>query len=95
MRRLAPHFFTVLAVLSLLLCAMLCALSVEKRYPVPVGCLLVLSTAGPTAWAWALMIVTDSFDRPGGMWFNPGYLARLDQRESIPAAGPPEPGWHQ
>ena len=39
-----------------------------------------------------LMIVTDSFDRPGGMWFNPGYLARLDQRESIPAAGPPEPG---
>jgi hypothetical protein len=22
--------------------------------------------------AWALMIVTDSFDQPGGMWFNPG-----------------------
>jgi anaerobic selenocysteine-containing dehydrogenase len=30
--------------------------------------------------AWALMIVTDSFDQPGGMWFNPGYYYRLDRR---------------
>ncbi|MCU1345112.1 MAG: molybdopterin oxidoreductase, partial [Acidimicrobiia bacterium] len=34
-----------------------------------------------TEWmAWALMIITDSFDQPGGMWFNPGYYYRLDQR---------------
>ncbi|MFI5052849.1 MAG: molybdopterin-dependent oxidoreductase [Acidimicrobiia bacterium] len=34
-----------------------------------------------TEWmAWALMIVTDSFDQPGGMWFNPGYYYRLDRR---------------
>jgi anaerobic selenocysteine-containing dehydrogenase len=37
-----------------------------------------------TEWmAWALMIVTDSFDRPGGMWFNPGYHLRLDQRRPL------------
>jgi len=52
MRRLARNVLTILAVLSLLLCTTLCALSVEVRYPVPVGCLLVLPTAWPTAWAW-------------------------------------------
>lgn len=37
-----------------------------------------------TEWmAWALMIVTDSFDAPGGMWFNPGYHIRLDQRRPL------------
>src|SRR5205814_140843 len=52
MPRLARHAFTILSVLSLLLCAMLCALSMEKRYPVPVGCLLLLPTAWPTTLAW-------------------------------------------
>jgi anaerobic selenocysteine-containing dehydrogenase len=33
--------------------------------------------------AWALLIVTDSFDQPGGMWFNPGYQLRLDRRGRI------------
>jgi anaerobic selenocysteine-containing dehydrogenase len=42
----------------------------------------------------ALLAVTDSLDRPGGMWFNPGYFARLDERATMPAApaagaGPP------
>ncbi len=41
---------------------------------------------------WALHVATDSYDRPGGMWFNPGYLSRLDQREWTPADGVPEPG---
>ncbi len=37
-----------------------------------------------TEWmAWALMVVTDSFDRPGGMWFNPGYHVRLDRRRRL------------
>lgn len=35
--------------------------------------------------AWSLMILTDSFDRPGGMWFNPGYFTRLDERPTLPA----------
>ncbi len=43
---------------------------------------------------WALHIVTDSYDTPGGMWFNPGLLLQLDQRElptgdGSPGEGPP------
>jgi anaerobic selenocysteine-containing dehydrogenase len=35
--------------------------------------------ANLTQWlAWALMIVTDSMNRPGGVWFHPGFVARLD-----------------
>jgi hypothetical protein len=52
MRRPSRHVLTIVAVLSLLLGATLCALGVEVRYPVPVGCLLVLPAAWPTAWAW-------------------------------------------
>src|SRR3982751_6788450 len=52
MRRLARHVLTILAALSLLLCAMLCALSVEVRYPLLVGCLLVLPAAWPSALGW-------------------------------------------
>ena len=43
---------------------------------------------------WTLLAVTDSFDVPGGMWFNPGLLSRLDERDlptgdGRPGAGPP------
>ena len=41
---------------------------------------------------WALHVVTDSYDRPGGMWFNPGYLSQLDQRDWPASDGVPEPG---
>lgn len=41
---------------------------------------------------WALHVVTDSYDRPGGMWFNPGYLSQLDQRDWVASDGVPEPG---
>ena len=41
---------------------------------------------------WALHVVTDSYDTPGGMWFNPGYLLRLDQRDLPVSDGTPEPG---
>jgi anaerobic selenocysteine-containing dehydrogenase len=46
-------------------------------------------------FAAALIVVTGSFDQPGGMWCNPGLLARLDEtgidaRKSKPAQpGPP------
>ena len=42
--------------------------------------------------ALALLAVTDSLDRPGGMWFNPGYIARLDEREIMPATPGPRSG---
>ena len=41
---------------------------------------------------WALHIVTDSYDAPGGMWFNPGYLSQLDQRSLTISDGVPGPG---
>jgi anaerobic selenocysteine-containing dehydrogenase len=46
-----------------------------------------------TEWLfWALHIVTGSMDRPGGVWFNPGFLLQLDRRRtrgrSILGAGP-------
>jgi anaerobic selenocysteine-containing dehydrogenase len=41
---------------------------------------------------WALNIVTHSYDQPGAMWFNPGYLRRLDQRSWSPGTGEPGPG---
>jgi len=37
---------------------------------------------------WALLIATDSLDRPGGMWFNPGVLTRFE--ETGVASAPPE-----
>jgi anaerobic selenocysteine-containing dehydrogenase len=49
-------------------------------------------TANLGEWmAWALMVVTDSFDRPGGMWFNPGVFARFDRFDTLPSSGPTEP----
>jgi anaerobic selenocysteine-containing dehydrogenase len=41
---------------------------------------------------WALLILTGSFDQRGGMWFNPGYFARLDERDALPANPPSAPG---
>jgi anaerobic selenocysteine-containing dehydrogenase len=41
---------------------------------------------------WALHVVTASYDRPGGMWFNPGYLMQLDTRTWTASDGTPEPG---
>jgi anaerobic selenocysteine-containing dehydrogenase len=52
-------------------------------------------TANIAEWLlWVLHVVTDSYDAPGGMWFNPGYLMQLDTRDmspsdGIPGAGPP------
>jgi anaerobic selenocysteine-containing dehydrogenase len=56
------------------------------------GCSMA-PTANLTEWfLWGLHVVTASYDRPGGMWFNPGYLMQLDTREWTPADGVPEPG---
>ena len=51
------------------------------------------ATANVAEWLlWALHIVTDSYDKPGGMWFNPGYLMQLDSRDWQPSDGRAEPG---
>jgi anaerobic selenocysteine-containing dehydrogenase len=35
--------------------------------------------ANLTQWlAWVLMILTDSMNRPGGTWFHPGFVNRMD-----------------
>ncbi|MCW2623084.1 MAG: putative dehydrogenase [Frankiales bacterium] len=45
--------------------------------------------ANVTEWLrLALLVVTGSLDRPGGMWCNPGFLSRLDTKR-IPVS-PPE-----
>jgi anaerobic selenocysteine-containing dehydrogenase len=42
-----------------------------------------------TMWlVWALLVITGSMNRPGGMWFHPGFNRKLDEAE-IPVA-PPE-----
>jgi anaerobic selenocysteine-containing dehydrogenase len=64
------------------------------RLAVLTGTGVTMSRGGNVAeWlVWALLTLTDSFDRSGGMWFNPGYLARLEERDSLPGVGPSRPG---
>ena len=46
------------------------------------------ATANIAEWMlWALHVLTDSYDAPGGMWFNPGYLMQLDTRAMAPSDG--------
>lgn len=50
-------------------------------------------SANVTEWlVWALQVVTDSWERPGGMWFNPGFLRQLDTRSLGRSPCPPAPG---
>ncbi|WP_033292439.1 molybdopterin-containing oxidoreductase family protein [Amycolatopsis jejuensis] len=41
---------------------------------------------------WALNVITGSCDRPGGMFFNPGIVQRLDHRVLPKLDGTPGPG---
>ena len=52
------------------------------------------ANANVVEWlATALPLVTGSIDRPGGMWFNPGVLARLDESGVDPQRNKPaQPG---
>lgn len=50
-------------------------------------------TANVSEWLlWALLLVTGSFDRPGGMWFHPGFLSQLDRRRLRRYDGSAQPG---
>ncbi len=47
-------------------------------------------SANVTQWfAWALMIITDSMNRPGGAWFHPGFAYQLESFPQLPMS-PPE-----
>lgn len=51
------------------------------------------AAANVTEWLmWALHIITRSYEQPGGMWFQPGLLHRLHERELEPSDGEPGPG---
>jgi len=73
---------------------LLAAVRHAGRLAVLTGTGVTMSRGGNVAeWlVWTLLTLTDSFDRPGGMWFNPGYLARLDERDALPGVGPTRPG---
>ncbi len=44
------------------------------------------AAANVTEWlTWALHVVKGSYDRPGGMWFNPGFIGCHDRRTVRPA----------
>ena len=46
-------------------------------------------SANVTQWlAWALMILTDSMNRPGGAWFHPGFTYQLEAFPQLPLSGP-------
>ena len=56
------------------------------------GCTMA-AEANVTEWlAWAVQIVTGSFEQPGGAWFNPGAFARSDRLEHTPLDGTALPG---
>ena len=51
------------------------------------------AAANVTEWLmWALHVVTHSFEVPGGMWFQPGFLHRLHERDLHPSDGDVAPG---
>jgi anaerobic selenocysteine-containing dehydrogenase len=72
--------------------ALLEAVRRHRRLAAFVGTGVVMHRMGlVAAWLrWALLVVTGSFDRPGGMRVNPGFLFPLEGRRPKPA--PPE-GW--
>ena len=46
------------------------------------------ASANVTQWlAWALEILTDSMNRPGGVWFHPGFGHQLEHSE-LPISSP-------
>jgi len=49
--------------------------------------------ANLTEWLlWAVHVLTDSFDRPGTTWFNPGFVCGFDRTPRTPTDATPGPG---
>ncbi len=70
----------------------LSAIRAAGRVSLSAGTGLTMSpTATAAEWmAWALLGVTGSLDRRGGVWFNPGFLRQMDRRawEPVRTTGP-------
>ena len=66
--------------------ALVDAIRTTPRFALATGTGLTMAPHSVVAeWlAWCLQIVAGSFDRPGGVWFNPGQLLRLDERDWPP-----------
>jgi anaerobic selenocysteine-containing dehydrogenase len=62
---------------------MLSAVRRAGRIVVDTGTGVTMSaSANVTQWlSWALLIITDSMNRPGGIWFHPGFAYRLESFE--------------
>lgn len=56
------------------------------------GCSMTVHADITEYLLWSLLVVTDSFDSPGGMWFNPGLLSGLDRRDLPVSDGRAGPG---
>jgi anaerobic selenocysteine-containing dehydrogenase len=72
---------------------LLAAIRRHGRLSLQTGTGTSMSPAGNlTAWlSMALLAVTGSLERPGGVWFNPGFVQGLDTRPGKPDPEP-EPG---
>lgn len=59
------------------------------RLAIETGTGVTMSASGNvTQWlAWVVMILTGSFNRPGGVWFHPGFMNRRDNVE-LPISPP-------
>jgi anaerobic selenocysteine-containing dehydrogenase len=58
------------------------------------GVTMTASAANVTQWlAWALMILTDSMNRPGGTWFHPGFAYQLEAFELPISPSSDLPAW--
>lgn len=74
--------------------ALFAALRRAGRVAVETGTgITMAASANVSQWlAWALMILTGSMNRPGGVWFHPGFINRLDAQELPIIARPFGPG---
>ena len=70
--------------------AFLAAIRRAGRVAIETGTGVSMSrAANVTQWlTWVVMILTGSMNRPGGVWFHPGFVDRLDDVE-LPIS-PPE-----
>jgi anaerobic selenocysteine-containing dehydrogenase len=62
------------------LAALIAAVRSAGRLAIETGTGITMSVDGNVVqWlAWIIMILTDSMNRPGGVWFHPGFLRRVD-----------------
>lgn len=76
------------------LTALLEAIRANGRVAGQTGTGITMSAAANvTEWLlWALHVVTHSFEVPGGMWFQPGVIHRLHERDLTPSDGAVAPG---